>query len=523
MLKTTDLKLQLLGITPALKDKTGLLTPQQIVSLSALLTFKGKSVKQLLNEAKEKGQDLDEKILKILKKSSLRGHASIATTPVFSFTYEASKFLDSMLTGIVFSSSLMASGRRTDTTPEDTVFPSTILKNKKLKDLYYQASKKNIDTYRFLIDQGVVKDQASRILHYGIYGTGIISLPVESLISFKREYQLEKEWLPEEAGILLQKIESQLKKMGIDLLYATRSVAPRNIYPYPNIFKNPKNTNLTRELRKKYKLAKLTKVLDFQAQIPQSLKKELNALLKETSPTRAGRRDWYQFELQRRKLVRDYNSCLSFKVLSSVIWRVWGEKKRHRTVPQVVESVYYCLDQAWNVFKKIDPNQGLSSIEKIDSVFSIPALVRTNKEWHKKWLEAALNSFETYYQLVKKGIPPREAIFIIPRALRIDVLQKFDFYNLLVGYYPLRLCTTAEQEMHALTVEESNQLIKLLKKKKLGSLAKQIVPKCHLTGFCPEENFCGQIKLFNKKYNQNLHKKMHRGLEKRFDKNLKSI
>ena len=142
MLKTTDLKLQPLGIVPFLKDKTGSLTPQQIVSLSALLTFKGKSVKQLLADVKEKGQDLDQKILAILKKSSLRGHASIATTPVFCFTYEASKFLDSMLTGIIFSSSLMASGRRTDTVAEDTVFPTSIRRKKRLQKLYYQASKK---------------------------------------------------------------------------------------------------------------------------------------------------------------------------------------------------------------------------------------------------------------------------------------------------------------------------------------------------------------------------------------------
>lgn len=506
MLKTTDLKLQLLGITPILKDKTGVLTPQQIVSLSALLTFKGKSVKQLLNEVKEKGQDLNEKILKILKKSSLRGHASIATTPVFCFTYEASKFLDSMLTGIVFSSSLMASGRRTDTVPKDTVFPSLINQSKKLRQLYFRASKKNIETYRYLIEQGVAKDQASRILHYGIYGTGIICLSVESLISFKREYELEKEWMPEEAGILLKKIESQLKKMGIDFLYATRSVAPRNIYPYPNIFKNPKKTNLVRELRKKHKLPKLTKVLNFQAQIPKSLKQELNTLINQS-------RDWYQLQLQRRRLMRDYHSVLSFKVLSSVIWRVWGEKKRHRTVPQVVESVYWCVDRCWKVIRKLK----VKNLRLFDSVFSIPPLVRANPKWTEKWIEAAVGSFETYYQLIKKGIPHREAIFIIPRALRLDVLQQFDFYNLLVGYYPLRLCTTAEQEMHALTVEESLQLIKVLKKKKLGFLAKYIVPKCHLIGFCPEVEFCGKIKLFNKKYNQKLHQKMHQNLEKRFE------
>jgi len=50
----------------------------------------------------------------------------MATTPALSFSYEASKFIDSGLTGIVFASAIMASGRRTDTTASDIVYPLSI-------------------------------------------------------------------------------------------------------------------------------------------------------------------------------------------------------------------------------------------------------------------------------------------------------------------------------------------------------------------------------------------------------------
>ena len=68
MLFTRQLKVKFLGITPVLKDETGVLNPQEIVALSALLTFKGRSVQTLLKESIEKGQDITEKIKNILRK-----------------------------------------------------------------------------------------------------------------------------------------------------------------------------------------------------------------------------------------------------------------------------------------------------------------------------------------------------------------------------------------------------------------------------------------------------------------------
>ena len=71
---TRNLKVKFLGITPVLKDKTGVLNPQEIVALSALLTFKGKSIKKLFEEIEGKEGKVSDKIKKILHKSSLRGH-----------------------------------------------------------------------------------------------------------------------------------------------------------------------------------------------------------------------------------------------------------------------------------------------------------------------------------------------------------------------------------------------------------------------------------------------------------------
>src|SRR4030042_73279 len=152
---TSDLKIKFLGITPFLKDRSGVLNPQEIVALSALLTFKGKAIKKLFKEIEGKGDSISERIQMILQKSSLRGHASIATTPSICLTYEGSKFLDSTLTGIYFSSSLVSSGRRTGTTEKDIVFPNKIYSNIKARQIYQTVSKQIISFFNSLLEQKV--------------------------------------------------------------------------------------------------------------------------------------------------------------------------------------------------------------------------------------------------------------------------------------------------------------------------------------------------------------------------------
>ncbi len=529
---TRNLKLKFLGITPVLKDQTGVLNPQQIVALSSLATFKGKSIEKLFKKIEKKGENLDEKMKLILQRSSLRGHASLSTTPSLCLAYEGSKFLDSALTGMIFSSSLVSSGRRTSTTTKDIVFPNKIFFNPKAKKIYQQISERNIDTYNYFLSRGVQKDEASKILQYGIYGTGIIQLPIESIIGLKREYQAEIDWMPEEIGVLISRIEKKLKNFGVDWLYATREAAPRNVYPYPNIFKNPAGSNMVRELREKEKLPLGTKLISVDVSIAPGLKKKLVSLEKRTKETFSSlkkiKKEWLKLLSLRQEILRDYNSVLRFKILSTIPWRVWGEKKRHRTCPQIIDSIYYSTERTagkFGQFKKLIEKKRITRkrLKEIEGIFSIPPSIKNNPEFLSEYLFTALKAFEGYQNLIKLKIKPREAIFLIPRAVKIDILQEYDLYNLLTGYYPLRLCPTAEEEMRRNTLKEVAQIKKALTEKGCGWLNRFIGPKCQSIGFCPEEESCSMILTSVKKYNQEFHRQMKEDLKKRFKENLKNL
>jgi len=507
MLLTKNLKVKFLGITPLLKDRSGVLNPQEIAAFSALLTFKGKSIKSLFRDILKKGENLRDRISKILQRVSLIGHASVATTPSLSLSYEGSKFLDSALTGIYFSSSLVSSGRRTGTVEKDIVYPAQILRNKKAKKIYQRTSEKIIKFFNYLLSQRIAKDEASKILQYGIYGTGVIQLPIESIISLKRQYSAEKDWMPEEIGLLLKKIEKETKKLGINLLYATRLVAPRNVYPYPNIFKNPQNSNLTRELRKNEKLIDGSKIISLDTLTTPGLKNKLDKLERNkkevfSSPKKI-KKEWLSLLASLQEVVRDYNSVLRIKVLSSIPWRIWGEKKRHRTCPQIIESVYYCIERTAKIFQKnkklikeLDKHSFISSLRfarEIEEVFSISPSIKNNQKLLSEYLLIALEAFEGYRALIKLKIKPRDAIFLIPRAVKIDILQEYDLYNLLAGYYPLRICPTAEEEMRRNSLREVGQIKNILSKKGLGFLNRFIIPKCQIVGFCLEDKSCPMV------------------------------
>lgn len=537
-LLTRNLKIKFLGITPVLNDKTGVLNPQEIAAFSAVLTFKGKSIKNLFRDTLKKGENLKQRISKILQRSSLIGHASVATTPSLCLNYEGSKFLDSALTGIYFSSSLVSSGRRTGTTEKDIVYPTKIFQNKNAKKIYQKISERIIKFFNFLLSQGIQKDEASKILQYGIYGTGVIQLPIETIVGLKREYLSEKDWMPEEIGLLLKKIEKETKKLGVDLLYTTRVVAPRNVYPYPNIFKNPQKSNLVRELRTPSarhpteKLVGGSKIISLEGFIPQELKKKLVNLEKKRKETFVSlkkiKKEWPVLLSLLQEVLRDYNLALKIKVLSSIPWRVWGEKKRHRTCPQIIESIYYCIERAakkFNKFKtKINSGQiNKKLVTKIGEVFSIPPSVKNNQKLLSEYLSTALEAFEGYQNLLKLKIAPRDAIFLIPRAVKIDILQQYDLYNLLTGYYPLRVCQTAEEEMRRNSLTELSQIKNVLTKNGLGFLNKFIVPKCQIVGFCLEDKTCPMIFNSVKNYNEKFHQEMKNELKKQFQKNLKNL
>lgn len=532
--KTKDLKVTFLGVTPVLRDESGYLKPQDIVALSALMTFKGKSVKDLYGEAVEKGQDLNKKVKTIIRKSSLRGHASIATTPAICFTYEASKFLDSMMTGMTFSSSLMASGRRTDTTVDDIVYPTSIDRNKYAKALYKKAAEDNINYLNHLLASGIVKDEASKVLQYGIYGTGIIAYPIESIVAFKKEYEAQKEWMPEEAGMIIHEIEKQMKKMGVDLIYASRQLAARNVFPFPNIFKNPVKTNIARELIGKNKLPEdLIKIVDFCVTQTPNLEKEAGAVWhlsqKIWQKRNQIKKRYRELLAARHELMRDYNTALNLKILSRVSWRVWSEKKRHRTVPMTPDSLYFAIDCLRPIFQKYAKKIAaqkltVSDIKIIDRYFTVPISIKNKKDLLYGYLRCVKNSLDVYFTLVEKyKIRPADTVFVMPRGVRIDIVQNYDLFNLISGYFPVRTCSTAEIQLRQMTLVEMAKIKSLLIKKGLPNLAKIMTTKCHIPGFCLEEKHCPVIGGLIKNYNDKFHEDIKAHLDEEFEQKLTQL
>jgi len=218
----------------------------------------------------------------------------------------------------------------------------------------------------------------------------------------------------------------------------------------------------------------------------------------------------------------------NIKILSTVVLRVWGEKKRHRTVPMVVESIYYCVDRAARVFKKYEKQVqqrklDKKAIDKLGQVYSIPRSIAANENFLYAWLERGLDSFNAYNQMIKLGVKPPDALFVLPRALKVDVLQEYNLFNLISGYYPIRICSTAEEEMRLLSRKEVVMIKNLLKEKGLGYLANHLVPKCQAVGFCLEEKPCGMIQALVKGYDDRFHQEIHEDLEKRFQEQLKII
>lgn len=531
MLSTKDIKVKFLGITPVWQDDSGMMTPQQLVAFSGLLTYSGKSIGALVQDAKDKGQDIDKKISGILRASSLKGHASMSTTPVISFSYEASKFLDSALTGIVFSSSIMASGRRTDTAADDIVYPESILQKPEALEIYHRASQKNIENFNWLLAQNVQKDEASKILQYGIYGTGIIQLPVESIVSLKREYEAQKDWMPAEVGLLLEVIEKELKNYGVDLLYATRVVAPRNVYPYPNIFKNPSKINFVREMAKNCH-GRDFKIISGDFCATPGLENSLKKLDKKIKDAVANGKDlaglWQEFLAERQAIVRDYGLSAGIKMFSSTAWRVWSEKKRHRTVPMIVDSIYHSAGVSAEVFKGYasqirEKKLSNGEIEKIGQAVSLPPSIKASSELLYPYLERALESFEAYANMIDMHIPARDALFAVPRALKLQMVCDYNLYNLIAGYYPLRVCATVDEELRRITIKETKSIKEYLNARGLRVLADAMVPKCFAAGFCLEQNTCGKVKELDVDYDLSQHRQMHNDLEKKYREILESI
>ncbi|MFA5175655.1 MAG: FAD-dependent thymidylate synthase [Candidatus Nanoarchaeia archaeon] len=520
-LKSINPNINLLGYGPTIEVDGKRITPEQLVAFSSMITYKDKDAIDMIRAVLNSEKDIDKVTLNSLKKSVARGHASLSTSVGLWVLFNGtSKFVDSLFTGAIFSSSLMPSGRRIPIDLENIVAPDSIINaDEKTKRIYETAATNNISFYLDLIDKKIPKEEAAKITQYGLTAGGFAFLPLETILADKNEFISQGEWTPKEAFDIIKKIEDKFGEIGVENLYNLRQGAARFTIPHVNIFTNPNNNSHLGDLLNGREClgGPHIELKYFEEKDNKHFYDELEklSLLKEeiTRSPESVKLRWPELLRKRNEIISAYKNSLMLSSLSNPSWRVWGEIKRHRTLQQQVESVYNAVARSSNHLKpyKQKINQGKLTewdIYRVNDVFVIPKtfLKEENKDLLIKYTQLFSEALDAYHTLVNRGIPPSDAVSIIPRGIRLIVDKRFDLYNVLEGYIPLRCCDTAEKEMRKTTEIEIEQIESLLP----DYLTKHIGPKCASVGHCLEAESCGKVqKYVNFKYDKKVHEYIH--------------
>ena len=493
-------KVQIVDYGPKLidpKTRKIIMTPDQMVALSSGWTYKNTDAFQNLDALKKEEKDLNVAAKKILIQSAGRGHASLSTSiGIWLNIQNSSKMVDSYFTGANFVSALMPSGRRTGINLEQIVIPEKITKApKRILELYIRASENNIRIYEELVQAGIKQDAAGKIVQYGIAGGGFMFMPLETFVGFERDYELNKDLIPLEIGQVLKQIKSEFPRLGMEMTYAARKNAGRASYPVPTIFKITSSDQINvNDMFYSGESPQIQEIKDIcYPDRDRNLSELLRHLYNSMDSPQSVFNFWEKSLEEAKEIIKKHNSSIEVIFSSLVPWRVWGEIKRHRTMPQNPESIYLAIERAKETFdfvREINPKildseyHIKSKLETFEKHISIPPEIKKDPVFIKKWLQAFYQSFDAQSEMLKNGIKESDAIQVIPRGLKLGNEKTLDLYNLTLGYLSLRLCGTAEEEMKRMSQQE----FKLIQDSdKIPSRIKALVrPKCGYVGFCLE-------------------------------------
>ncbi|MEM4330458.1 MAG: FAD-dependent thymidylate synthase [Candidatus Pacearchaeota archaeon] len=511
------------------KGESEIITPDEIVASAAGITYKdtkyfSEAILRRINE--DFGNITKEgyrKDLIGLINSVGEGHASLSTTPYIWISIEgnSSKMIDSLFTSARFGSFLMPSSRRIPIEKENIVIPREIQeRGEEASEIYKRVSEKNIEAYERLQNLGIHKEEAAKIVQYGHLGGGFLSFSLETLVGWRKEFERNKEHIPKEGIDIIKEIEEIIKQKGMTICYTARLLSPREPYINPTIFHNEENeAELTflREIPSSFILNSNNLEMEFLRRIRELRKEILSTYTNEEKIEE----NWREISGKLQQICNDFPNAIDITIASLVPWRVWGELKRHRTLMQSAQSIYKAADEA---VKKLKDEEGIEY--KLEEIFSFRPVIRNNEEAKRIWIERIKDSMNSYERLIKEfGVPKSEAIYIVPRGLKIKVLKKFDTWNVLQGYIPLRLCQTAEGEMREITEADAE----IIRSNLPLEVCDFVQPKCYITGHCHDGikgKSCGKIKKrysfyeeeFDKRIKEKRKEEIKREIESKEDK-----
>ena len=533
-LEPQDLKVKLLDFLPSVPTQNSaviselgrkFLGPDEVVALIQVAVARSVDYQSDLEEELLKIHDSGKNIPETIFKKNLsgigRGH-SLDGLPVIALGVNGTKMIDSALTGVVYSRSLVTSGRRRETKPLELVVPRSISADTELFEEYRTISEELFAFSDQIKTRYTKKFDAIQALNklkpYNDPADLFYVLPLSSLVNLAVRVEEERRnntaYLPEECAFFIDALEAMIDEIGMGQIYRMRKAVPRETYLHYTIFRKPTG-DYAADKHEEYGNPVDPKVVGMMNDLPAGIADELKVIEEGFKACRDYKdaADLYLRACRNQEILssfcRRYNEALNIKTISTLSWRVWSEQKRHGTLSQHVESIYTAADRAYKMVKEIWPAiEAVQDIAKIlplaEKAFVISDDLKNEKEILQGYIYHTARQIMFYGKLIENNIPTRDALYSVPRNIRLRTLESYDLINAISLELPLRLCTECEPERRITSEKKAESL-----KQHLPDLAFLFEPKCSL-GYCTEGKFCANIMHLNPNYTMDIHKEIAR-------------
>ncbi len=436
------------------------------------------------------------------------------------------KMIDSGLTGLCSSRSLVTSSRRRETGLGDIVIPESLQKHPELLKEYMQTSEEVFNLGKEFKEKfgkmgGV--ETFNKVIPYNNPADLFIVLPLDTLSTIVSEVRQDELtlsgglFIPKELHTLANDYFDKItKEVGQNTMFKQRVEVPRDTYFHYTVFKDPNYPNSALEEGEIRDMPINPIVVDFYKNLTPGFRKGLNSLRHitdlaqaETDPEKLAELSMRaMYEL--RRFSNEQNENVGVKISDSLSWRVWSEQKRHATLRQNVESVYSAAPRAakkiakfWETIKNAEENKDVGLLNAImgdlEENIIIDDRLKKQKELILPYLYHTGKQLMLYNKMRENHISPRDSLYIVPKNIRVRTLENYDLTNLINLEFPLRLCGTCEPERQVTSWKKREKILEVV-----PELREFLQPKCNV-GYCTEGKPCAYMKDI-RDYNMDLHK-----------------
>lgn len=478
---------------------------------------------EILNDIKTRDCDFKDTLFNKTATGIGRGH-SLGGLSVVELGVHGTKMIDSGLTGLCMSRSLVTSSRRRETGTGDIAIPEGLESYPELLNEYMETSNEVFNLGKEFKEKfgkmnGV--ETFNKAIPYNNPADLLITLPLDSLATITAEVEADKinpngRFVPKELYALSEMFNGITKKVGQNIMYNQRIQVPRDTYMHYTVFKNPCNPNYALEKGQEVSMDIHPRIVNLHTDFTpeflaglDNLRKLNEKVMKITDPKQLHNASLDYMHAQKR-FTNEFNETISLTIADTLTWRVWSEQKRHATHRQQVESIYSAGPRAhnnmipfWDIIDNAYSNNDFTAIEKvlpeIEKNIVIDERLKKQPEIIIPYVYHTMKQLMLYGKMIGKGIEHRDALYTLPKNVRVRTTETYDLTNLINLEFPLRLCNTCEPERKASSWEKRKHIVDAV-----PELDYFLKSKCSV-GFCTEGKYCSQI-TDQREYDLDLHK-----------------